>query len=166
MALGLDLDSVVQALNTFSNIGGRLTMLSHATGARIYDDSYNANPTSVHAGIDVLAANAGRRILVLGDMGELGEDAPRLHREAGAYAGQVGIDMLLGCGELAKYAVEAFGDGARHFDDAGEVADALTRQLDADCVVLIKGSRFMRMEQVVQKLFNDNNNYKQQQGVS
>jgi UDP-N-acetylmuramoyl-tripeptide--D-alanyl-D-alanine ligase len=118
------------------------------------DDSYNANPDSVRAAIDVLAQARGRRILVLGDMGEVGNEGPAFHTEAGAYARAHGIHSLHAVGDATTEAVVAFGDGAHHYADHAAVAAALRPLLDADTTVLVKGSRFMHMERVAEALLN------------
>jgi UDP-N-acetylmuramoyl-tripeptide--D-alanyl-D-alanine ligase len=114
----------------------------------VIDDSYNANPDSVRAAIDVLAACAAPTVVVLGDMGEVGEQGPALHREIGAYARASRIGALYAIGEASREAVKAFGAGARHFASYEELVKALPR----DVTVLVKGSRFMRMERVVAAL--------------
>jgi UDP-N-acetylmuramoyl-tripeptide--D-alanyl-D-alanine ligase len=113
----------------------------------VIDDTYNANPDSVRAAIDVLASCAGPTVLVLGDMGEVGEHGPDFHREVGAYAKSRGISSLLALGEETRHAVDAFGAGARHFPDV----DALVAGV-AGSSILVKGSRFMKMERVVAAL--------------
>ena len=118
------------------------------------DDSYNANPDSVRAAIDVLAALPAPRWLVLGDMGEVGNEGPAFHREVGAYARERGIDALWTAGELSLHASTAFG-AARHFASVGELINALP-QAPASAAVLVKGSRFMKMEQVVAALMTMN----------
>ncbi|MNR16381.1 UDP-N-acetylmuramoyl-tripeptide--D-alanyl-D-alanine ligase [compost metagenome] len=116
------------------------------------DDSYNANPDSMKAGIDVLAAYPAPRIFVMGQIGELGDTAPALHAEVGAHARARGIEQLLCLGELSRHAANAYGAGAEYFDDIA----ALLARLDAVVIpastVLVKGSRFMRMERVVAHL--------------
>ena len=116
------------------------------------DDTYNANPDSVRAAIDVLHGRPAPRVLVLGDMGEVGDHGPQFHREVGAYAAQRGVGHLLATGEATLEAVAAFGLGGEHFADV----DALARRARALAVpqatVLVKGSRFMRMERVVAAL--------------
>src|SRR5690606_5649332 len=116
----------------------------------LVDDSYNANPDSVRAAIDVLAALPAPRWLVLGDMGEVGDQGPAFHAEVGAYARERGIDALWTAGQLTTHAAAAF-PGARHFDDVATLLAALG---DAPVcrAVVVKGSRFMKMEQVVAAL--------------
>ncbi len=152
LAAGADMAAVVWALNRFEGVKGRQQVRAGLAGSTVIDDSYNANPDSVRAAIDVLASATGRRVLVLGDMGEVGDQGPEFHREAGAYALERGIDALLATGDAARAAVAAFGSGALHYPDHAAIADALRPQLDASTTVLVKGSRFMRMERVADAL--------------
>jgi len=152
LAMGVGLDAVVAGLEGLAPVGGRLQVRIGLKGSTIIDDSYNANPVSLRAGIDVLAACQGRRYLALGDMGELGVDAERLHAEAGTYARQAGIDRVYATGPLSRQAVEAFGDRGYHFADQQQLIAALKTELDATVTVLVKGSRSSRMERVVAAL--------------
>lgn len=133
-------------------VSGRMRLIDTRGGARIVDDAYNANPESARAAVDFLAVQSGRRWLVLGDMGELGPQAGRLHGELGAYARDAGIDALFATGPLSRAAVEAFGNGARWHDDVGSLIDDVAGALAADVTVLVKGSRTMRLERVVAAL--------------
>ena len=156
LALGLPLASVVRGLEAFRPVSGRLVARIAANGATVIDDSYNANPDSVRAAIDVLRAAPGAKWLVLGDMGEVGTEGPAFHREIGDYARDAGIDRLLTVGTLAAESAAAFGRGAEHH----AAMDALLARIAADfaapgggaVTVLVKGSRFMRMERVVAAL--------------
>jgi UDP-N-acetylmuramoyl-tripeptide--D-alanyl-D-alanine ligase len=130
---------------------GRMTVLEARDGATVVDDSYNANPTSVRAALDYLAGCGGRRIFVLGDMGELGDEAPAMHRDIGTYA-KMRCDALIGIGPLAREAVEAFGPGALSFDSAAAAATALLALLGPDVTVLVKASRMMRLDRLVETL--------------
>ena len=120
--------------------------------ALLIDDTYNANPESVRAALAVLAATGGKKILVLGDMGELGKSAIDLHRTIGRDARNAGLDQLLTLGELSAYATEEFGKGAQHFNTIDELLDATESLLADDVTLLVKGSRFMHMERVVRQL--------------
>jgi UDP-N-acetylmuramoyl-tripeptide--D-alanyl-D-alanine ligase len=113
-------------------------------GATLLDDTYNANPDSVRAGIDVLATTIGKKILVLGDMGELGWMAGQFHDEMG---GQ-GVDHLFAFGESSLLAARNFGAGGRHFKKVEDLIRALVNELTPETTVLVKGSRFIRMERV------------------
>ncbi|MEK6805920.1 MAG: UDP-N-acetylmuramoyl-tripeptide--D-alanyl-D-alanine ligase [Pseudomonadota bacterium] len=152
VALGMDLKDIAAGLARVKPAAGRLSWMTTASGARVLDDSYNANPTSLSAGLDVLAACSGLRILVLGDMGELGSDSERLHHEAGAAAKQRGIDALYATGPLSQQAVKGFGAGAQHFADTDALISALRPRLDSRSFLLVKGSRSSRMERVVAAL--------------
>lgn len=148
LAAGVSLNAVARGLDNFSGAKGRLQVRQAKSGAIILDDTYNANPDSVMAAIDVLAASTGRKILVLGDMGEIGEMSAQYHDEIGGYAKSQGIDRLFALGEHSALAARNFGAGGEHFDSVSALVDALEPALASDLVVLIKGSRFMRMERV------------------
>jgi len=147
-AAGIPAETIGRGLNAFRPYTGRLQVKRTAGGATLIDDSYNANPDSVRAAIDVLAACPAPTVLVLGDMGEVGEHGPEFHREVGAYARSSGIGALYALGEASREAVQAFGAGALHFDSPQTLLVTLPRE----ATVLVKGSRFMRMERVVAAL--------------
>lgn len=157
LAMGVSLSAIVAGLQSYGGVKGRLQRKPGKQGATIIDDTYNANPASMRAAIDVLAACPDKRVLVLGDMGELGADAAKMHLEIGAYARAAGLDTLLVLGELSRQMASAFGSGAQHFETPEALAEALAQQLSADTTVLVKGSRFMRMERVVNLLLADDN---------
>ncbi|MCX8087615.1 MAG: UDP-N-acetylmuramoyl-tripeptide--D-alanyl-D-alanine ligase [Rhodocyclaceae bacterium] len=146
---GVPLAPIVRGLSTFTPAPGRLHSRKGLNGAHVIDDSYNANPDSMRAAIDVLAALPGRRLLVMGDMGEVGAAAGQLHSEIGGYAKSQGIDLLFALGEKSVAAVHDFGEGGRHFTSVEALVRALRPQLDGETTVLVKGSRFMKMERVV-----------------
>jgi UDP-N-acetylmuramoyl-tripeptide--D-alanyl-D-alanine ligase len=146
-AVDIPPSAIAKGLSTFRPYTGRLQVKRAAGGATVIDDSYNANPDSVRAAIDVLASCPAPTALVLGDMGEVGEHGVEFHREVGEYARTKGVSQLLALGEATRHAVEAFGAGARHFTQV----DELISSLDAK-TVLVKGSRFMKMERVVAAL--------------
>ena len=150
LALHIPLTTVSKALEGFGGVSGRLQRKQALHGATLIDDTYNANPASMHAALDVLAQSAGKRIFVLGDMGELGADAAQFHREIGIAARESGIEKMLALGTLSAEAVREFGTGAQHFADIETLQTALQDQLDDQTTVLVKGSRFMKMERVVQ----------------
>ncbi len=152
VAAGVPLAQAAAALDGFGGSKGRLQIKRAGNGATVIDDTYNANPDSARAAIAVLAATARPRILVLGDMGELGPDAPQLHREVGEAARAAGLECLLATGELSRQTVEGFGAGGEHFASHADLIAALRSRLAAGTTVLVKGSRFMRMEQVVEAL--------------
>jgi UDP-N-acetylmuramoyl-tripeptide--D-alanyl-D-alanine ligase len=147
-AAGIPVQAIGEGLAAFRPYAGRLQVKKTVAGATLIDDSYNANPDSVRAAIDVLASCQGPTALVLGDMGEVGEQGPEFHAEVGRYAKQKGINALLAFGASSKESVVAFGAGARHFDDWNDIPPSLK----STKTMLVKGSRFMRMERVVSAL--------------
>ena len=151
-AVGAKLEAVVQGLSAFRPIAGRLETKAGRNGATLIDDSYNANPDSVRAAIAVLVHAAGPKWLVLGDMGEVGKQGAAFHREIGECARAAGVDRLLTLGELTPHAVEAFGAGGEHFARSEDLVAAIEGDLAPGITVLVKGSRFMRMERVVAAL--------------
>jgi UDP-N-acetylmuramoyl-tripeptide--D-alanyl-D-alanine ligase len=164
IAAGIGQDAIVRGLESFAPVSGRLQRKRAANGATVIDDSYNANPDSVRAAIDVLAQAAEPRILVLGDMGEVGTQGRQFHEEISAYAASRGIGTVLVTGELAHYMVGAgVNPGARHFEQFDELLAALDTELGSksDATVLVKGSRFMKMERVVQHLLGSQNTGKE-----
>ncbi|MEN3363488.1 MAG: UDP-N-acetylmuramoyl-tripeptide--D-alanyl-D-alanine ligase [Burkholderiales bacterium] len=154
LAIGIPEDAVVRGLEAFAPVNGRLQRKTARNGALMIDDTYNANPDSMRAAIDVLSNAPAPRVLVIGDMGEVGNEGPQFHGEVGAYARDRGIEHLLTLGELAVHASNAFGPSARHFDDIGSIKQAVDALVTSDTTVLVKGSRFMKMERVVQHLMN------------
>jgi UDP-N-acetylmuramoyl-tripeptide--D-alanyl-D-alanine ligase len=147
-AAGIPVGAIARGLAAFRPYAGRLQVKRARNGGTLLDDSYNANPDSVRAAIDVLAACPAPTVLALGDMGEVGAQGPAFHREVGEYAKRRGIGALYALGEASREAATAFGDGARHFESPAALAAALP----AAATVLVKGSRFMRMERVVAAL--------------
>lgn len=156
LAAGIGTSAIVEGLTGFGGVKGRQQLRPGQGGCQLIDDTYNANPDSVRAAIDVLASTTGTRVLVLGDMGEVGDQGPAFHREAGEYAQRRGIDTLLALGEASREATGAFGPGARHFDDVDMLVEALRPLLHDNTTVLIKGSRFMRMERVADAIAASN----------
>lgn len=140
---------IAAGLEKFSGVAGRLQRRPALQGATLIDDSYNANPASLRAAIQVLVQASGKKILVLGDMGELGIEAARMHAEMGEEARVLGVNKLFALGELSSYAAKEFGAGAQHFGGIEELLETLKAELGKDCTVLVKGSRFMKMERVV-----------------
>jgi UDP-N-acetylmuramoyl-tripeptide--D-alanyl-D-alanine ligase len=151
-ALGIDAATIAGGLERFAPPPGRLVRRRAAAGAALIDDTYNANPDSVRAAIDVLARCAGLRVLVLGDMGEVGERGPEFHREVGDYARERGIERLLAIGAASAATVQAFGAGAAHHEDVDSLVAGVAALAGEGATVLVKGSRFMRMERVVAAL--------------
>jgi UDP-N-acetylmuramoyl-tripeptide--D-alanyl-D-alanine ligase len=164
LGAGAPLPMIVQGLEQFVPVKGRSALLSIQRQGRtvtLIDDSYNANPDSVRAAIDMLAGLSGPRWLVLGDMGEVGMQGPTFHREVGEHARQQGIEHVWTAGDLCRHTAEAFGPQARHFGSAAELVAAFGDGISPDnnktsapdvASILVKGSRFMKMEQVVNAL--------------
>ncbi len=150
--LGIDVAHIVDGLADHEGVSGRLQRRQLASGDVLIDDSYNASPESAQAALSVLGASAGSKVLVLGDMGELGDAAASMHAELGVFARRAGVDQLLALGELSAEAVRTFGAGGEHFKDVESLLQALRARLDGSTTVLVKGSRFMRMERVVKAL--------------
>jgi len=148
-AAGVPVEFIQRGLNGFAPVSGRLQRKTAANGAVVIDDTYNANPDSVRAAIDVLSKAAAPRVLVLGDMGEVGTQGREFHEEIGAYAQSKGIEQVLVTGELASHMK---GSAIRHFSQFGDLLAAVDTVVTPDATVLIKGSRFMKMERVVQHL--------------
>ena len=152
VTLNVPLETIAAGLEKFSGVAGRLQRKAARHGATLIDDTYNANPASLRAAISVLAQANGKRVLVFGDMGELGDNAAAFHAGIGTEARYAGIEKLYALGELSRNAVRAFGCGAEHFERIGDLQKALEDELDEDTTVLVKGSRFMKMERVVEYL--------------
>lgn len=151
-ALGLSAAQIADGLSRAEGAAGRLRLLPGVGGARIADDSYNANPDSMRAGLNWLARQPGRRWAVLGQMAELGDYSARAHQEVGAHAAQCGIEQLLAVGPAADGIAEGFGPAAQWVATAAEAVQQLQPHLAEDVTVLVKGSRAAGMEQVVQAL--------------
>jgi UDP-N-acetylmuramoyl-tripeptide--D-alanyl-D-alanine ligase len=152
LAGGAAVTSVKQGLEAFAGVKGRLQRRTGRKGALVVDDSYNANPDSMRAAIDVLASVPGKRIFVMGDMGEAGAAAAQFHDEIGGYAKSHGIDRLLCLGELSEAAAANFGAGGQHYSRLEDLVKTLLNELGPQTTVLVKGSRFMRMERVVEAI--------------
>ncbi|MEW9899403.1 UDP-N-acetylmuramoyl-tripeptide--D-alanyl-D-alanine ligase [Chitinivorax sp. PXF-14] len=149
LAMGIGLDAIGRGLALFDGVKGRLQRKAGLSGAIVVDDTYNANPDSMAAAIAVLAGQKGRRVFVMGDMGELGPDAPALHADIGKLAADKGIEHFYCLGELTREAARAYGPAAHHYSELDALLAALKAEMTADTTVLVKGSRFMKMERVV-----------------
>lgn len=157
LGAGVPLAAIAAGLSAFEPVKGRSRSTAvHCAGRRIdvVDDTYNANPDSMQAAIAVLAELSAPRLLVLGDMGEVGDQGPAFHAEVGASARQAGIEHLMTIGTLMQHAVDAYGAGAEHFEDMAALIAAVQQRVGQVGAVLVKGSRSMKMEQVVQALEN------------
>ncbi|HET9031915.1 MAG TPA: UDP-N-acetylmuramoyl-tripeptide--D-alanyl-D-alanine ligase [Dokdonella sp.] len=155
LAVDVPLATIKAGLEGASAVSGRSARRLHSSGATIIDDTYNANPASFSAAINTLAACTGTRILVVGDMRELGPDGERLHAETGALALNKGIDRLYAVGDLSRAAAQAFGNEARYFENQESLIRALEEELKPDATLLVKGSRGSAMDRVVRALFGD-----------
>jgi UDP-N-acetylmuramoyl-tripeptide--D-alanyl-D-alanine ligase len=161
LAAGIDTAAIARGLEAFSPVSGRLQRKQASSGALVIDDTYNANPDSVRAAIDVLAQAAAPRVLILGDMGEVGDQGLQFHEEIGRYARQRKIEHVLTLGDLAWHVTAAFNASAvttqelaEHYPDIDALLPAAAALALPDATVLVKGSRFMKMERVVQHLAN------------
>ncbi|WP_373755343.1 UDP-N-acetylmuramoyl-tripeptide--D-alanyl-D-alanine ligase [Neisseria sp.] len=153
LAAGLNLQEISDGLSEFANIKGRLNVKRGIKGATLLDDTYNANPDSMKAALDVLAQLPAPRVFVMGDMGELGEtEAAAMHAEVGAYARDKDIESAYFVGDDSAHAAEAFGANGLWFADKDPLLQVLAHDLPEGANVLVKGSRFMKMEEVVEAL--------------
>lgn len=152
LAAGASLKQIRDGLQSVHSVSGRLQIKSGICGSRVIDDTYNANPDSLRAGLNVMNDFDGRHFLALGDMGELGHESEVLHREAGRLARQSGVDRLYTVGSLANLAANSFGEDAFSYNDQTSMISALQGELDKDVTLLVKGSRLAHMENVVQAL--------------
>ena len=159
LAAGAGVADIQRGLASLQAVKGRLQLKRAMAGVRVLDDTYNANPTSLRAALQVLAVAPGKKILVLGDMGELGAGAEGLHGEIGEEARNAGVEQLFTVGELTRFTTQRFGAGARHFATQEELIAVLRAELSATpqqvVTVLVKGSRRMQMERVVAALMAD-----------
>lgn len=151
-ALDIKHEFITQALNEFSAVKGRLNFHKVGKALTVIDDTYNANPASLSAGIKVLCDLPGKHWLVLGDMGELGDDERRIHFDAGLKARTAGVTRLLTVGEASRHAVDAFGENAENFKSKDELVSFIRQHQTEELGILVKGSRFMHMEQIVELL--------------
>lgn len=152
ISTGISLEAIKHGLENCNPAPGRLELHTLANGVNIIDDTYNANPLSLQAAVNILAAFQGKKILVLGDMKELGTEAKALHHAAGESIREAGIDYLFTYGDLSSNTAQAFGEGAYHFSEQEKLVNALKPFLYNTTTILVKGSRSMRMEKVVVEL--------------
>ena len=149
MMAGASLKDIKAGMEKLKQISGRLEIKKGINGACVLDDTYNANPDSLTAGIQVLKDHGGERVLVLGDMAELGEASKEIHKQVGELAKQVGISRVFALGALTKKTVKSFGKPGKHFKDHQDLIEALQDCMHSDMTILVKGSRSMHMEQIV-----------------
>jgi UDP-N-acetylmuramoyl-tripeptide--D-alanyl-D-alanine ligase len=155
LAMGCSVKEIEQGLATVEPVSGRLQMRFTQAGYRLIDDTYNANPNSVEAAVEVLRNAPGKQVLVLGDLAELGAQSVTLHSQLGAKAKQAGLSHLYTLGTLSRHAAEGFGDGAHAFSVLDELVGALKDSLGEGDTLLVKGSRSAAMERVVNSLMNE-----------
>jgi UDP-N-acetylmuramoyl-tripeptide--D-alanyl-D-alanine ligase len=151
-SVDIDAQTIARGLSAFRPYAGRLQVKQAASGATVIDDTYNANPDSVRAAIDVLASCKPPTVLVLGDMGEVGAQGPEFHREVGAYARSSMVSNLFAIGDSTKYSVEAFGAAGYHAKSLEDLLRVVRESAKPKTTLLVKGSRFMKMERVVAAL--------------
>jgi UDP-N-acetylmuramoyl-tripeptide--D-alanyl-D-alanine ligase len=152
LAINIPLDAIKSGLEKVTPAKGRLQLHTLANGVNIIDDTYNANPFSLEAAVKTLASFSGKKILVLGDMKELGHEAKLIHQTAGEKIRAAGIDYLFTYGELSANAAQVFGEGAYHFNEQEKLVNALKPFLYNQTTILVKGSRSMKMEKVIEGL--------------
>ena len=152
VAADISLEQIKKGLESLEPVNGRLQIKRGLNNSCVIDDTYNANPTSLHAALNVLQGFSGKHLLALGDMGELGGSAEALHVDAGIYAKESGIDSLYSIGKLAAKAANEFGRNGFCYDKHEDMIDALRDELSQDVTLLVKGSRGMQMENVVNAL--------------
>ncbi|MCK4864993.1 MAG: UDP-N-acetylmuramoyl-tripeptide--D-alanyl-D-alanine ligase [Gammaproteobacteria bacterium] len=152
IAADISLQQIVKGLESLEPVNGRLQIKHGLNDSRVIDDTYNANPTSLHAALNVLHDFSGKRFLALGDMGELGDNADNLHIEAGSYAKESGVDSLYSFGKLAAKAAKEFGGNGFCYDKHEDMINALRGELSEEVTLLVKGSRSMHMEHIVNAL--------------
>lgn len=159
LAAGVSLEQIAQGLANFSSVKGRLQSFETSKGASLIDDTYNANPGSFEAAIEVLSVAKGSKVLVMGDMGELGEMASSLHEHIGQLAREKGIDRLFAVGKLSESAVRGFGQGGQFYDNKKALVKDLVQLLGPQMTCLVKGSRSAQMETVVHDLLQDSHSH-------
>lgn len=151
-SLGIDSQAIVEGLGAYQGVKGRLQRKRMPSGAELIDDTYNANQESMKAAISVLASRKGKKLFVMGDMGELGDNAEAMHAAVGEFAKRAGVDHLYALGAASELAARSFGEAGSHFNSVEALAAAVSREAGPGSTVLVKGSRFMRMERIVEAL--------------
>jgi UDP-N-acetylmuramoyl-tripeptide--D-alanyl-D-alanine ligase len=155
-ALDIPCNVIKDSLDGHGIISGRLEVKSLRKDIVLIDDSYNANPSSMMRAIDVLAEYKGNKILVIGDMAELGNLAVKHHKDLAKYILEKKIDVVFGVGKMTKLTIDVLGDVGRWYESNSDLTIDLEKLLKKECIVLIKGSRFMKMEQIVKNLESKN----------
>jgi UDP-N-acetylmuramoyl-tripeptide--D-alanyl-D-alanine ligase len=154
-AIGISIERIKSGLEKFSPVKGRLQLVANHNGIKIYDDSYNANPNSLEVALQTIAQNHGENWLILGDMGELGEEAETLHRASAEKAREAGFKRIFAIGDNSKFTIQEFGQGGEHFSGLDELILSVKKELMPGVSILIKGSRSMQMERVTDVLRED-----------
>jgi len=157
LSLDISIDTIRRGLEQVVPVPGRLNLLRTDAGWTVIDDSYNANPASIYSALQVLSGIEGEAWLALGDMKELGDDTVKMHREVGENARAMGVKRMFATGELSAQAAQAFGAGALHFETRDDLVAGLRREIHAGVICLVKGSRSMGMEAVVDALLEESN---------
>ena len=157
-AVGVSNESIKAGLEKMQPVSGRLQLKTGCNGSRVIDDTYNANPASLNAALQVLMEYPGIHLLALGDMGELGSDAEKLHRDAGEQARQSGVNRLYAIGQYARLAAQSFGTNGMVFNDRNSLISELKNELTEDSTLLVKGSRLMRMDEIVNAVIQTGEN--------
>jgi UDP-N-acetylmuramoyl-tripeptide--D-alanyl-D-alanine ligase len=155
LALGISPAQIRAGLEATRPVPGRLNMIHGDGGWTVIDDTYNANPASLYAALQVLTGQPGERWLVLGDMKELGRNSRKMHAEMGEAARALGVARLFAVGDASDATVDAFGNGGRHFENIAALIKQLCAELRPGVSCLVKGSRSMGMERVVQAISQD-----------
>ena len=148
----VQLKDIKSGLEALEAVPGRMQQNIGINDSCIINDTYNANPNSLCAALNVISTLEGTKVLVLGDMGELGEDVVKLHAQSGEMAAQLKVDRLFTLGDFSKHAAKAFGSDAKHYEDVDALIKDVRGLLSSETTVLVKGSRMMRMERVVNAL--------------
>jgi len=154
IALGIDIANIIHGLESMQAVQGRMQLLQSVAGFHIINDSYNANPSSLQAALDVISELSGEIWLALGAFGELGAECEVLHKEMGRNIKQAGVSRLFAVGEMAEYTVAAFGEGASYYQQQADLVQAIQTEIPNDGVLLVKGSRLQKMDVVVNQLLD------------
>jgi len=152
LALDIDIEQIQEGLQAVKPVKGRMQTVAGLNGCRLINDSYNSNPSSFFAAIDVLSQLEGETYIVMGSFAELGERSKVLHEQVGSYAREKGITRFYSTGLYADFAAKSFGNGGEYFAEQSALIEAVTKNLHEHSIVLVKGSRSQRMERVVDLL--------------
>ncbi|MEJ2141740.1 MAG: cyanophycin synthetase [Gammaproteobacteria bacterium] len=148
--INIPVSAIKKGLEEIQPVKGRLQLKAGINGSQLIDDTYNANPASLDVALEVLKNFSGQHYLALGDMGELGEESRSLHEQAGKQAKESGVQRLFTLGPLAEFAGKAFGQGAESYQQHDDMIEELKKELHEHITLLVKGSRSMHMEKIVE----------------